>query len=135
MAENLHMHDGADYRLAEAKISWRDDVLRADSYDDVYFSDEDGLAESRHVFLGGNNLPSRLQNTSRFTIVETGFGTGLNLLSLMAEMKNFPTLQLDYISLESSPLKLDDLARAHAPFAEVAQHAEALREALPPRWH
>ena len=38
MAENLHMHDGADYRLAEAKISWRDDVLRADSYDDVYFS-------------------------------------------------------------------------------------------------
>ena len=135
MAENLHMHDGADYRLAEAKVSWRDDVLRADSYDDVYFSVEGGLAESRHVFLGGNDLPSRLQNISHFTIAETGFGTGLNLLALMAEMKNFPSLQLDYISLESSPLKQDDLERAHAPFGEVAQHAEALRDAMPPRWH
>ena len=135
MAENLHMHDGADYRLAEAAISWRDDVLRADSYDDVYFSVEGGLAESRHVFLGGNNLPFRFQNISQFTIAETGFGTGLNLLAIMAEMDKFPSLQLDYISLEACPLCLEDLERAHAPFGEVASHAEVLRAALPPRWH
>ncbi|MDB2390252.1 FAD-dependent 5-carboxymethylaminomethyl-2-thiouridine(34) oxidoreductase MnmC [Alphaproteobacteria bacterium] len=134
MAENLHMHDGADYRLGEAKVSWRDDVLRADNFDDVYYSVEGGLAESRHVFLGGNGLPFRLHNKSHFTIAETGFGTGLNLLALMSEMQNFPALQLDYISLEACPLEDDDLERAHAPFAEVASHAEALRAALPPRW-
>ncbi|ADE38897.1 FAD-dependent 5-carboxymethylaminomethyl-2-thiouridine(34) oxidoreductase MnmC [Candidatus Puniceispirillum marinum] len=134
MAENLHMHDGADYRLAEAKLSWRDDILRADDYDDVYFSAEGGLAESRHVFLSGNDLPFRLQDASHFTIAETGFGTGLNLLAVMAEMDKFPNLQLDYISLEACPLRLDDLARAHAPFAEVALYAETLRAAMPPRW-
>ena len=52
----------------------------------------------------------------------------------MAEMNKFPKLQLDYISLEACPLRLDDLARAHAPFAEVASHAEILRAAMPPRW-
>jgi len=135
MSENLHMHDGADYRLAEAKISWRDNVIRADSYDDVYFSVEGGLGESRHVFLGGNNLPVRLQNISHFTIAETGFGTGLNLLAVMAEMHKFPALQLDYISFEACPLEVDDLERAHAPFGEVAAYAKALRDALPPRWH
>ena len=135
MAENLHMHDGADYCLAEAAISWRDEVLRADSYDDVYFSVEGGLAESRHVFLGGNDLPFRFQNISQFTIAETGFGTGLNLLAIMAEMEKFPSLKLDYISFEACPLRLEDLERAHTPFGEVASHAEVLRAALPPRWH
>ena len=134
MAENIHMHDGADYRLAEAAISWRNDILRADNYDDVYFSAEGGLAESRHVFLNGNNLPSRLEDVSHFTIAETGFGTGLNLLALMAEIESYPTLQLDYISFEACPLSIHDLERAHAPFAEVASHAKALRTALPPRW-
>ena len=52
----------------------------ADQFDDVYFSNDDGLAESHYVFYQQNHIPQRLQNHDRnhFAIAETGFGTGLN---------------------------------------------------------
>lgn len=56
-------------------------VPRSEIFDDIYFSPADGLAETDHVFIKGNNLPENWQGKSRFTIVETGFGTGLNILS------------------------------------------------------
>ena len=31
----------------------------ADDFDDVYFSNDDGLAETQYVFLGANRLPQR----------------------------------------------------------------------------
>jgi tRNA 5-methylaminomethyl-2-thiouridine biosynthesis bifunctional protein len=53
-------HHSADYRLASAPLSHRDGVLRADDFDDLYFSAEDGLGEARHVFLDGNDLAGRI---------------------------------------------------------------------------
>ena len=55
----------------------------ANDFDDVYFSNDDGLAESHYVFYQQNNIESRLQNHDRehFVIAETGFGTGLNFLN------------------------------------------------------
>ena len=53
---------------------------RLDS-DDVYFSRDDGLAETEHVFLNGCELPGLWRDRNRFVIVETGFGTGLNFLA------------------------------------------------------
>jgi tRNA U34 5-methylaminomethyl-2-thiouridine-forming methyltransferase MnmC len=61
-----------------AKLDWRDGVPIARDFDDPYFSFDDGLAETRHVFLDGNDLPARFGNDLR--IGELGFGTGLNLL-------------------------------------------------------
>ena len=49
-------------------------------FDDPYFSLNGGLAETRHVFLAGNDLPVRLR--PGFQVAELGFGTGLNLLAL-----------------------------------------------------
>ncbi|MCB1317491.1 MAG: hypothetical protein KDK27_16120, partial [Leptospiraceae bacterium] len=48
-------------------------------YGDVYFSRENGLAESEYVFLKHNRLPQRWQTHIRplFQICELGFGTGL----------------------------------------------------------
>ena len=53
----------------------------APNFDDVYFSSENGLAETQHVFLRGNGLPQAWSKRKDFTIVETGFGTGLNFLA------------------------------------------------------
>ena len=92
MPKKPYMHDGSDYRLISPAISVREGVMRADGYDDVYFSREDGLAETRHVFFAGNDLPARMAKTSYLCIAETGFGSGLNLLALMAEMTRFPDL-------------------------------------------
>ena len=127
-------HLGADYDLPRADLAFRDGVPFAAAFDDGYYNADDGLAESRHVFIGGNGLPARMRESHHLTIAETGFGTGLNLLAVMAEMDRHPHLRLDYISFEGFPLTAEEMKQAHAPFTAVATEAAALREALPPRW-
>ncbi|MGG5839222.1 bifunctional tRNA (5-methylaminomethyl-2-thiouridine)(34)-methyltransferase MnmD/FAD-dependent 5-carboxymethylaminomethyl-2-thiouridine(34) oxidoreductase MnmC, partial [Huaxiibacter chinensis] len=53
-------------------------------FDDVYFSNDNGLEETRYVFLEGNHLTDRFPTHSRdiFVVAESGFGTGLNFLTL-----------------------------------------------------
>ena len=61
-------------------IEWRDDGLpRSALYGDVYFSSEDGLAETEAVYLDGVGLPQAWAGRRRFTVGELGFGTGLNI--------------------------------------------------------
>jgi len=60
-------------------LTWRDGIPISVRFDDPYYSLDDGLAETIHVFLDGNDLPARL--TRPFHIAELGFGTGLNLLA------------------------------------------------------
>ncbi len=75
-------------------------------FDDIYFSAEDGLAETRHTFLNGNGLPEAWAGRDRFTIAETGFGTGLNFLAAwtLFEETAAPEAVLDYVSVELYPL-------------------------------
>jgi len=75
---------------------------------DRFFSEDDGWAETRHVFLAGNGLPAAWAGRSRFVVSELGFGTGLNLLALVtlaAEERSAgrPTPALVYQSVEWSP--------------------------------
>ncbi|MCP6588079.1 bifunctional tRNA (5-methylaminomethyl-2-thiouridine)(34)-methyltransferase MnmD/FAD-dependent 5-carboxymethylaminomethyl-2-thiouridine(34) oxidoreductase MnmC, partial [Klebsiella pneumoniae] len=53
-------------------------------FDDVYFSNDNGLEETRYVFLGGNRLDARFPAHPHplFVVAESGFGTGLNFLTL-----------------------------------------------------
>jgi len=83
----------------------KDNVLRSDIYDDVYFSVEDGLAETRHVFLDSNDLPAAWNGKKRFNICETGFGTGLNFFAAwdLFEKTAAPDAVLHFISFEKHP--------------------------------
>ena len=134
MAKSPETHDDADYRLGTARVSMRDGVLFADDFDDVYFSRDNGLEETRHVFLDGNDVQERMRNSAYLAIAETGFGTGLNLLAVMAEMAKCPDIRIDYLSVEAFPLTVDEMRSAHDSFPELADHAAALRAALPPPW-
>ena len=60
-------------------------------FDDVYFSNQDGLEETRYVFLHGNRLPQRFATHPRplLVVAETGFGTGLNFLTLWQAFAGF----------------------------------------------
>ena len=133
-------HHSADYRLASVPSSYRDGVLRADDFDDLYFSTDDGLGEARHVFLGGNDLAGRIAAAPQFTIAETGFGTGLNFLAVMALLSSHaskqhqPGCQIDYISFESRPLPGAVMAKSHQAFPDLARHSHNLIAALPPQW-
>lgn len=79
---------------------------RSKEFDDVYFSAENGLAETQHVFLAGNSLPERWGGRREFIIAETGFGTGLNFLAAwkLFEETAAPDQTLHFISFEKFPL-------------------------------
>lgn len=104
-------------------LDWRDEVIPVSrTFDDPYFSLSGGLAETRHVFLAGNHLPTRFRDG--FHIAELGFGTGLNLLATLAAHTG--DQHLHYTSFEAFPLAAPDMARALAAFPEVTPHAETL---------
>ena len=60
-------------------------------FDDVYFSNDNGLEETRYVFLGGNHLEARFPEHPHplFVVAESGFGTGLNFLTLWQAFDQF----------------------------------------------
>jgi tRNA 5-methylaminomethyl-2-thiouridine biosynthesis bifunctional protein len=109
-------------------------------FDDVYFSNDNGLEETRFVFLGGNRLPERFSTHDRdhLVVAESGFGTGLNFLTLWQAFTAFhdshpdATLQrLHFISFEKFPLRLDDLKLAHQHWPELAEFAAQLQAQWP----
>ncbi len=120
--------------LRPASLKWRDGTPYSDIFDDVYFSASDGLAESRYVFLQGNDLPARFASADHFTIGETGFGTGLNfLLSLAAWRESAPpAAHLHYLSVEKHPLSIADLRRVSRLWPALAAPAEELLSLYPP---
>ena len=110
------------------------------AYDDVYHTVAGGLGQARQVFLAGNRLPSRWIGRERFTIIETGFGLGLNFLATWDAWRSDPArcAQLHFVSVEKHPFCADDLARLHAAWPELAPLAgELLRHwpALTPGIH
>jgi tRNA U34 5-methylaminomethyl-2-thiouridine-forming methyltransferase MnmC len=106
-----------------ATLNWRDDVIPVSTrFDDPYFSLAGGLAETRHVFLGGNGLPARF--APGFHVAELGFGTGLNLLAtLMAWREAGVPGVLRYTSFEAYPMAAPDMARALSAFPDIASLA------------
>nr|WP_233631400.1 MULTISPECIES: bifunctional tRNA (5-methylaminomethyl-2-thiouridine)(34)-methyltransferase MnmD/FAD-dependent 5-carboxymethylaminomethyl-2-thiouridine(34) oxidoreductase MnmC [unclassified Kosakonia] len=109
-------------------------------FDDVYFSNDNGLEETRYVFLGGNSLQTRFPEHSRklFIVAESGFGTGLNFLTLWqafaafrAEHPDATLERLHFISFEKFPLTRDDLQKAHAHWPELAPFAGQLQAQWP----
>lgn len=109
-------------------------------YGDVYHSESGALAQARHVFLAGNGLPARWQRQPRFTILETGFGLGLNFLATWQAWRDDAArcARLDVVSIESHPVTAADILQAVArdpALAELAplaaQLAARYRVALP----
>ncbi|MGJ8618278.1 MAG: tRNA (5-methylaminomethyl-2-thiouridine)(34)-methyltransferase MnmD [Sulfitobacter sp.] len=98
------------------QIEWREgDVPVSTRFDDPFFSLDNGVAETEHVFLAGNDLPARFRDG--FQIAELGFGTGLNLLVAWdAWEKAGCSGMLHFTSFEAFPLSQADMARAHAAF-------------------
>jgi tRNA 5-methylaminomethyl-2-thiouridine biosynthesis bifunctional protein len=107
---------------------------RSGRYGDVYFSAEDGLAESRAVFLQGCGLPGAWAGRTAFTVAELGFGSGLNIAALLHLWRaHRPTGgRLHVFSIEGYPLARDDARRALSAWPEIAETAEALLARWPP---
>ena len=106
-------------------IKWRANVPFSIQFDDPYYSADNGLAETQHVFLSGNGLPERF--SPNFQIAELGFGTGLNLLvALAAWRKSGVKGILNFTSFEAFPLTSEQMIKAHEAFPELKNLATEL---------
>lgn len=111
---------------APADLDWTESETPVSRrFGDPYFSQADGLAEARHTFLGGNDLPERLADT--FVIAELGFGTGLNLLAAARAWAGTGRPgTVHFFSFEADPLSETDAARALARFPSLADLTQRL---------
>jgi tRNA 5-methylaminomethyl-2-thiouridine biosynthesis bifunctional protein len=114
-------------------VDWSDGgPPRSREFGDLYFSAEDGLAESRLVFLEGCGLPAAWRGRRAFTVAELGFGTGLNIAALLDLWRRDgpPDGRLSIFSVEAFPLDAADAARALADWPVLA----AVSNLLVKRW-
>lgn len=116
------IEEASDDMPGAAMIRWDETGTPiAARFDDPYFSRRDGRAETRHVFIAGNDLTTRFLAADRFHIAELGFGTGLNFLETLlhwkayARLRESPPPHLVYTAFERYPL-------SHAACLQALSH-------------
>ena len=118
----------------DPKLVWTEaGEPRSGRYGDVYFSAEDGLAETRAVFLTGCGLPEAWAGRRDFIVAELGFGSGLNIAALLDLWKRHRPEggRLHIFSIEGYPLTRDEAHRALSAWPEIREATEALVERWP----
>lgn len=114
-----------------AKPEWRDGQPYSTDFEDVYFSADNGVQETEHVFIQHNQLQERFTQCKRdhFVIAETGFGSGLNFLITARHWleTSGEHSRLYFYSVESTPFTIDDLKRAHQAWPELKEYTDELQ--------
>jgi tRNA 5-methylaminomethyl-2-thiouridine biosynthesis bifunctional protein len=108
-------------------------VPYSEAYGDVYHSADGGPEQARHVFLAGNGLPERWRGRESFTVVECGFGLGVNFLVTCAELLRDLSAprRMHYVSVEKHPFPKRDLTEALARYPELSPLASELLTGWP----
>ena len=111
-------------------LEWRDGAVPvATQFHDPYFSLLDGLAETKHVFLAGNDLPERF--CDGFHVAELGFGTGLNFLATWAAWRETGIGgTIKFTTFEAYPMRAADMVKALTSFPTLKDLAVPLLEAM-----
>ena len=120
--------------MKRANLGWTGGVPAAPDFGDHYYSQEDGLAESRAVFLRGCGLPGAWRDRKHFTVGELGFGSGLNFLALWDLWRRARPAgaRLHFVSVEGFPMDAAEARRAHSAWPELADLSARLTGRWPP---
>lgn len=121
-------------QTSAASLEWTEaGEPRSTRFNDVYFSRDDGLAESRAVFLEGCGLPEAWRDRRTFAVAELGLGTGLNVLALLdLWRKTRPEGgRLHIFSIEAYPIQAAEARRALAAWPELADLAALMLDRWP----
>jgi tRNA 5-methylaminomethyl-2-thiouridine biosynthesis bifunctional protein len=118
-------------------IDWLDDGTPGGSpysprFGDRYHSENGGLEQATEVFLHGCGLPAAWASQSQWTVLETGFGLGLNFLVTWAAWQADPQRPhlLHFVSTEAFPASADDVLRAARSHPNLLPLAEQLQRQL-----
>lgn len=117
-----------------AGLEWHDgDMPYSPAFGDYFYSRADGRAECAHVFIGGNELPTRFAAGGHLTIAETGFGTGLNFAETWRQWKlTAPAgARLSFVSFEKYPMQRGAIDRALSAWPELDVERMAMTAAWP----
>lgn len=119
------------------RIEWLDDGTAGGSpfsprFGDRYRSELGGLDQAREVFLKGCGLPEAWSGQPQWTVLETGFGLGLNFLVTWAAWKADPDRPrlLHFVSTEAFPASAADVLRSAQTHPELVPFAEQLQTQL-----
>jgi len=126
-------------------IEWLDDGTPGGSpfsprFGDRYRSELGGLDQAKEVFLKGCGLPEAWAGQPQWTVLETGFGLGLNFLVTWAAWKADPQRPrlLHFVSTEAFPASAADVlrgAQTHPELVPFAQELQAQLWGLLPGFH
>lgn len=123
-------------------VVWADDGSpHSPRFNDRYRSRSGAVAQASAVFLAGCGLPRRWQGAAGFTVLEAGFGLGINFLTTWAawEADERRCARLHFVSIEAYPVAAADILRgALAPdpsgAAPQQQRVQALAQQLAHVW-
>ncbi|MDZ7659591.1 tRNA (5-methylaminomethyl-2-thiouridine)(34)-methyltransferase MnmD [Fodinibius sp.] len=110
-------------------------TIYSSQFDQHYHNPNGAVAESKHVFFEQSPLLDDISNSNPITILEVGFGTGLNLLLLMDYCQKLnPEAQINYYSIEGFPIS-EETARnlnyeQHLRHPSVADHLPTIFDDL-----
>jgi len=125
--------------MSDEDLYFENGQARSRRFEEGYYGLLDGLEESRYVFLDGNGLNDITTDCYTQVIAETGFGTGLNLISLLERRSHWnKPPALHYISVEAHPLSRSQFDTCHRNWPELETWRQQLATAWPeptPGWH
>lgn len=100
--------------MSEPVVWTSDGSPHSPRFNDRYRSRSGGVAQAAGVFLAGCGLPQRWRGKAKFTVLETGFGLGMNFLTTWAawEADAQRCARLSFVSMEAYLVSAADIARS-----------------------
>ncbi len=121
--------------LPSEPVQWLSDgCALSPRFADVYRSRAGALQQAQQVFISGCGLPERWQQRERFTVLETGFGLGVNLFATWAAWRADAQRckLLHFISIEAYPVAAADILQSASTLgSEIMALAHALAQSWP----
>ena len=120
-------------KLTPPELKWIKETPFNESYQDFYFSKEDGYKESNWVYVNANRLTSVFKKNEITVLGELGFGSALNFFSTLDCWNNVRRGQqvLWYVSVEKSPWGKEDQKKVLGKWDYLYQKYEWVIEKMP----
>ncbi len=119
--------------ISPAAYSIQGGVVHSTTYDDPYFASAGAMNEKQYVYIEGNHLDRRFRESRKITILELGFGLGLNFLSTLdAHAATGGDCVLDYVAFEKHPFEKSDLRKCLGESIGAHARVDDVIAKLPP---